>query len=494
MELIEALQYEWAVRALLASAMVGIMCGVLGCFIVLRNMSLIGDALSHAILPGVAFGFMIAGYNVLGFFLGSVAAGLFAAVAMTWIQRNVKTKNDAAIGIVFTAMFSIGVMVISWLSRHEKVHLDLHDFLFGNLLGVSNSDLYLTGAIGIYVLVNIVLFYRYLFATTFQPVIAETMGISVSTVHYFLMLLLSFAVVASLKSVGVILVVAMLITPAATALLLTNRLQWVLVIAGIFGLLSAVLGLYVAIVFETTPGPAMTVVATCFYLLAVFFAPEKGLIFKYFHQIKLKEKILLEDILKQTLKLEEKDFATADKLVHQLGFNAKTIRRKLKEMSMKGLLSVEQTKIKLTETGRQQATRLIRAHRLWETYLVQQVGLSAGQIHEDAEKYEHILTDELLDEMDVQLGYPQLDPHGSPIPKKTNLPEMVLSQVAVLEQAVIASAQMTDYITASLWKLGLLPQTKIIVKHVGQQNMELEQNGKIIEVPMALARKIAVTR
>ncbi|NJN77123.1 MAG: metal ABC transporter permease [Saprospiraceae bacterium] len=336
MELIEILQSQWAIRALIASSMVGIMCGVLGCFIVLRNMSLIGDALSHAILPGVVFGFMIAGYSVLGFFVGSVIAGLIAAFAITWIQQNVKTKNDAAIGIVFTAMFSVGVMAISHLSRTEGVHLDLKDFLFGNVLGVSNDDLYLTAGIGIYVLISIVVFYRYLFATTFQPVIAETMGISVKTVHYFLMLLLSFVVVASLRTVGVILVVAMLITPAATALLLTNRLQRVLVYAGFIGFFSAASGLILAIIWDTTPGPAMTVVATIIYILAMLFSPEKGLVFKYFRNRKMKEKILFEDILKQTLRLGENGTVTVEKLSDKLGFSAKAIRGKLpnlKEMA-----------------------------------------------------------------------------------------------------------------------------------------------------------------
>ncbi|MDX1666989.1 MAG: metal ABC transporter permease, partial [Saprospiraceae bacterium] len=227
-ELIEVFQYEWAQRALLASAMVGVMCGVLGCFIVLRNMSLIGDALAHAILPGVVFAFMIVGYSALGFFVGSVIAGLIAAVGITWIQHNVRTKNDAAIGIVFTAMFSVGVMGISWISRNEGVHLDLKDFLFGNVLGVANQDLYLTALVTVYVLVSVVVFYRYLFISTFQPVVAQTMGISVKMIHYFLMLLLSFAVVASLQTVGVILVVAMLITPASTALLLASRLYKVI--------------------------------------------------------------------------------------------------------------------------------------------------------------------------------------------------------------------------------------------------------------------------
>ena len=139
--LVGIFEYEWFIRALIASSMVGIMCGVLGCFIVLRNMSLIGDALAHAILPGIVVVFPIVGYSPLGFFTGAVIAGLLTAVAITWIQHNVKTKNDAAIGIVFTAMFSIGVIGISWISKNEGVHLDLKDFLFGNILGISNEDI-----------------------------------------------------------------------------------------------------------------------------------------------------------------------------------------------------------------------------------------------------------------------------------------------------------------------------------------------------------------
>ncbi|MEM9848410.1 MAG: metal ABC transporter permease, partial [Bacteroidota bacterium] len=198
--IIETLQQPWASRALLASCMVGIMCGVLGCFIVLRNMALIGDAIAHAILPGVVFAFMLVGQSALGFFTGAVVAGLFMAVGITWIQQKVSTKNDAAIGIVFTAMFAIGVIGISSINRKPGVHLDLKDFLFGNVLGVSDEDLYLTLAVLIYVLLSVFLFYRYLFATTFQPVIAKTMGISVQTIHYFLMLMLAFAVVASLRT------------------------------------------------------------------------------------------------------------------------------------------------------------------------------------------------------------------------------------------------------------------------------------------------------
>lgn len=420
-ELLEVLKQEWAIRALMASVMVGVMCGILGCFIVLRNMALVGDALSHAVLPGVVGAFLLVGFNPLGFFIGSVIAGLVSAMGITWIQQNVKTKNDAAIGIVFTAMFSLGVMGISWISHDKGVHLDLKDFLFGNVLGVGDEDLWLTGAVTLTVIGAVILFYRYLFVTTFQAVIARTMGISVQTVHYLLMLLLSFAVVASLQTVGVILVVAMLITPASTALLLSDRLQKVLFLAALIGLITAILGFFLAVALDTTPGPAMAVLATFFYVLAVLFSPRKGLIFKQIRKRQLQNRIQLEDTLKQAYKLYETSQLNLDALIQTLGFNKNVIKKHLSTLARKGLLIVKSTEISFTTEGVAAANRLVRAHRLWESYLAQKVGLTDEQVHDDAEHQEHFLSDELLNEIEERLGFPEHDPHGEPIPKRAKM-------------------------------------------------------------------------
>lgn len=414
----EILEQEWAIRALAASVMVGVMCGILGCFIVLRNMALVGDALSHAVLPGVVAAFLLVGFSPLGFFIGSVVAGLISAIGITWIQQNVKTKNDAAIGIVFTAMFSLGVMGISWISHDKGVHLDLKDFLFGNVLGVGDQDLWLTGAVTLTVIGAVIVFYRYLFVTTFQAVIARTMGISVQTVHYLLMLLLSFAVVASLQTVGVILVVAMLITPASTALLLSDRLQTVLLLAALIGLTTAILGFFVAVALDTTPGPAMAVLATLFYILAVLFSPRKGLIFKTLRKRRIQSRIQLEDTLKQAFKLHELSNLNLDSLIHNLGFNKNTINQHLNTLAQRGLLTVKGTEILLTTEGVAAANRLVRAHRLWESYLADKVGLTGEQVHDDAEHQEHFLSDEILNEIEERLGFPEHDPHGEPIPKR----------------------------------------------------------------------------
>lgn len=492
LELLQHFSEPWALRALFASSMVGVMCGVLGCFIVLRNMALIGDALSHAILPGVVVAFLVGMGTTLGFFGGAVIAGLLSAVAITWIQRNVKTKNDAAIGIVFTAMFSIGVIGISSISRIPGVHLDLKDFLFGNVLGVGNEDLWLTAAITVYVLICVAVFFRYLFITTFQPVIAETMGISTSAIHYFLMLLLSFAVVASLQTVGVILVVAMLVTPASTALLLTNRLEKVLILAAFFGLLSAVSGLALAIIFEMPPGPAMAVAATIFYLIAALFSPQKGLVFRFFQKRKLQAKIQLEDVLKQAFRLQQRDRLTMEDLLANVGFNRAILNRQLQILRSKGWLG--KNVLKLTEVGESEARRLVRAHRLWETYLADQVGLTAEQIHEDAEKYEHLLTDEILDEVDRTLGYPTTDPHGSPIPARRGLPELSLLQLDILQSGKIALKQPSENVTARLWQLGLLAETDFSIKDKAAEFVEVEQGGKGIKIPLDLARRINVVK
>lgn len=490
MEILEQFQELYIQRALIASSLVGLMCGVLGCFIVLRNMALIGDALAHSVLPGVVVAFILIGHSALGFFIGSVVAGLATAMSITWIQRNVKTKNDAAIGIVFTAMFALGVIGISKISRRPGVHLDLNDFLFGDVLGVANEDLYLTAAVMVYVILSVIIFYRYLFVATFQPVIAETMGISVRTIHYFLMLLLSFAVVASLKTVGLILVVAMLITPASTALLLTDRLHWVVFLSGIIGLLASIVGLLIAVIWDLTPAPTMAVVATLFYLLAAFFAPQKGLIFRFLQKRKLQQRIQLEDVLKQAFGLQERGNLTLNNLLGRLSFNKRVLGRHWKTLKNKKL--VAKNKLELTNEGKEEAKRLVRAHRLWETYLVNKVGLMQDQIHEDAEKYEHLLTAEILDEVDQTLGFPALDPHGSPIPTKYGLPDFPLAHLDLLKTAKIAQNQINEKIASKLWQLGLLPNEQVEVLEKGENFIRVRQNNKEITMPRDLARKVDV--
>ncbi|MBW8050240.1 MAG: iron chelate uptake ABC transporter family permease subunit [Cytophagales bacterium] len=417
-DLFEILQYEYSIRALIASSIVGMTCGILGCFVTLRRMALIGDALSHAVLPGVVIGFIFWGHDPLAIFIGAVVAGLFTAILITWIQRNSITKEDSSIGIVFTGMFALGIIGISWLTKKEGIHLDMKGFLFGNVLGVSNGDLWLTALIGIYVLICITLFFKYFFITTFDPVIAATMGVSVAVIHYFLMFLLSLSVVASLQSVGVILVVAMLIVPSSTAYLLTDKLKVMIIISAFLGLLSATSGLLIAILLEITPGPTMTVMAVLFFGAALLFSPKKGFLINSYRKLKKQFIIDHQDILKTIYyKIKAGGSVNRIAIVDYLNISLSKIKIHLLYLRRLRLINTTKDKIVLTEKGNHQAIKLVRAHRLWETYLATKMGLPAEELHEPAEKIEHLLPEEILEKVDQVLGHPQKDPHGQPIPK-----------------------------------------------------------------------------
>ena len=492
--IIEALQYPWALRALAAAILVGMTCGLLGCFIVLRNMALIGDALSHSILPGIVVAFLLFGYSITGFFSGAVFAGVLTAVAILWIQEKFATKSDAAVGIVFTTMFALGVIGISLISTSQGIHLDLKDFLFGNVLGVGNTDLYLTGIIAIFTLLSIVIFYRQLFITSFQPIVADTMGISSTAIKYFLMILLSLAVVASLQMVGVILVVSMLITPAATALLLSDNLKKVLIISAGLGMLAGVSGFMAAIVMEITPGPAMAVMSAIFYVTAGLFAPEKGLLRKIAQGRKSKTQILREDILKNIYKILNRGEKIAADQFELEKVSPRKLKRELSILLKKGLIKKDQNLLDLTADGSHKAIQLVRAHRLWESYLAGRVGLSEAQIHEDAEILEHLLPEELLDEVDKTLGYPETDPHGSPIPPKINKPAFSITHLYPNESAAISRTQISEHVSAELWSRGISPDTIIILEKIEQGSYFLKSKHKTIQLPSRLARMIRVEK
>lgn len=228
-----------------------------------------GDAISHAVLPGVALAYMF-GFSL---FIGAVTTGVLTALGTGYISQNSKIKEDAAIGIAFTASFALGIVLITSMRGSG---IDLWHILFGNVLAVSRNDLLMTLSLGITVLISIVLFYKQLLLSTFDPVMAQATGMPVKTIHYLLMLLLSLVTVASLQTVGIILVVAMLIIPGATAYLLTHRLPVMLILAALFGVCSSVLGVYLSYIYDVATGASIVVVASIFFFLCFFCSPRQG--------------------------------------------------------------------------------------------------------------------------------------------------------------------------------------------------------------------------
>ncbi|WP_440137044.1 iron chelate uptake ABC transporter family permease subunit [Exiguobacterium artemiae] len=266
-------EYDFLQKALVTSVMVGIICGVIGCFIILRGMSLMGDAISHAVLPGVAISYLLG----INFFIGAVATGLLTALGIGFVSQNSRIKNDTAIGILFTSAFALGIILISFLRSSS----DLYHILFGNVLAVRPSDMWMTLAIGLLVLAAIFLFYKELLVTSFDPTMAAAYGLSTRLIHYLLMTMLTLVTVASLQTVGIILVVAMLITPAATAYLLTNRLSRMIFLSAGLGTISSVIGLYFSFTYNLSSGASIVLVATALFALVFIFSPRHGLLRKW---------------------------------------------------------------------------------------------------------------------------------------------------------------------------------------------------------------------
>lgn len=265
-------EYAFLQKALFTSVMVGIICGVIGCFIILRGMALMGDAISHAVLPGVAISYMLG----INFFFGAVLTGVLTAIGIGYVSQNSRIKNDSAIGIVFTAFFSIGIILITFL----KSSSDLYHILFGNVLAVRSSDMWITLGIGIFILLAVIVFYKELLISSFDPVISSVYGLPNRMIHYFLMTLLTLVTVASLQTVGIILVVAMLITCGSHRLSL-NRWLWIMIyLSAFFGAVSAVVGLGLSFTYNLSSGASIVLVATILFGSAFIFSPKQGILWR----------------------------------------------------------------------------------------------------------------------------------------------------------------------------------------------------------------------
>lgn len=269
--LTQPLTYSFMQRGLVASLIVGILCAVIGCYVVLKGMAFLGDAMAHAILPGLAVAYLL-NSNLM---LGGLVAAVIVALSISYFSKEGTIKEDTAIGIFFAAALSLGVALISSIRTYAT---DLSHILFGNVLGVSNTDLWMTAALAVIVLVALIVLYRPFLVMSFDPVLAATLRLPTNLLRSVLMILLALTVVISVQSVGVGLVSAMLVTPGATAYLLSRRLPQMMGISAGLGALSSVIGLYASYYLNISSGAAIVLVATFFFLLAYFFAPEKGIL------------------------------------------------------------------------------------------------------------------------------------------------------------------------------------------------------------------------
>jgi ABC-type Mn2+/Zn2+ transport system permease subunit len=271
--LFEPFSYPFMVRGLLAAITVGVICGVVGTFVVLRGMAFFGDALAHAILPGIAVGYLVGGGAGGTLFWWALLAAVLASVGIGGISQSRRIKEDAAIGIIFAGMFALGIALISTVRSYS---VDLTHFLFGNVLEVSWASLTLMWISGAGVLGLILLLYKEFVVLSFDPILAATLRLPARALHYLLLIIIAVAIVVSLQTVGVALMVAMLITPATTAFLVSRRLPAMMAIASVIGSLSGLVGLYLSYYLGMAPGPAIVLVCTALFLMVFLVSTRFG--------------------------------------------------------------------------------------------------------------------------------------------------------------------------------------------------------------------------
>ncbi len=417
---------------ILAGLLTGVSCALVGCFLVLRRMSLLGDAISHAVLPGIAVGFLLSG-KISGpaIVLGAMTMGLLTAFLTQSITSATRVSEDASLGVVFTAFFALGVVLLTISAK--GVDLDAGCVLYGLIEFIPFDTIEWNGllipraiiTLGFTLLLTgsvIALFWKELKLASFDPALATTLGYPASLLHYLLMALVAGVTVASFEAVGSILVVAMLVVPAAAAHLLTDRLGIMILIASLLASLSAIFGYLFALQYNTSVAGMMAVVAGGFFALALILAPRYGLLAKVLRQARLTLRIAREDLLGTLYRREEANqrgeqpAATSGRPDLLTGSRPLFRKLALRQLLHRGLVQGRADHYELTPAGRDRAIQLVRAHRLWEAYLEQNVSLPPDHLHAPAEKMEHYVGPNLLRELESALRQPATDPHGRTIP------------------------------------------------------------------------------
>ena len=412
--------------ALIGSILLGITCGLLGSFIVVRKMALVGDALSHAVLPGVALGFLWGQTkDPFAIFVGATIAGLVGTTAVSVIKQTTRLKEDAALGLVLASFFAVGICLVTMLQRlptGNKSGID--KFLFGQAAAISAGDVRLIAIVAVLAVVAIAIFYKECLVTSFDVEFARAAGFPTQLIHHGIMLLLAFAIVVALQAVGVVLVSAMLITPAAAAYLLTDRMHWMLVLAALFGMVAGVLGAFLSFLGNNLPtGPFMVLGASTVFLAAFLLGPRHGILVRWWKRRSRADRVGRENTLKSIYHvLEQRAFHGEGVSLRELAQlrreSIEEARTESVELRRHGLVSTheEGNILFFTPTGWQRACEIVRNHRLWELYLTNAVQYAPDHVHEDADKIEHVLGTETVRELERRLQFAKRDPHGRLIP------------------------------------------------------------------------------
>lgn len=424
---------------MIGTMLLGASASVIGGFAFLRKRSLVGDVLAHSAIPGVMTAFILFQTNSPTImFIGAIFSSMAGLFIMNWLPKNTKIKPDAAMAITLSFFFALGLMELSYIQGLEvsgKSGLD--KMLFGQAAAMLPSDLYLLSIVAVVILSVVTIFFDKFRLISFNNMYAKTLGINMFFYEAILAFLIITSVVIGLQVVGVVLMAAVLLTPVAAAKFWSENLSTMLFIAALIGSLSGLISANISYMAPAMPtGPWMVVVLSIFFMISVFFAPKRGLLFNLIKQYKLKLQINEENVLRTLYVLNERlpqvrskmaafrldnSFGLEDIIkARYLAFNKlqQTIKRLYKKDLIIGVQS-DQIEIGLSKKGIKLATDLTRKHRLWESYLAQKADIDPRNVHYQAELVEHLLTDDQVTLIEDELRAKSYkDPHGRSIPTK----------------------------------------------------------------------------
>mgnify|MGYP001369623187 CR=1 FL=1 len=408
--LLEPFSYDYMFNAMWVSAMVGAVCAFLSCYLMLKGWSLIGDALSHSVVPGVAGAYMLG----LPFALGAFLAGGMAAGAMLFLSGRSGLKIDVIIGIIFTAFFGLGLFMVSL----SPMSVSIQTIIMGNILAIAPQDIVQLAIIGVVCLTVLLLKWKDLMVTFFDENHARSIGLRPELLKAVFFMLLSAAVVAAMMTVGAFLVIAMVVTPGATAYLWSDRLAVVIALAMLFGAVSAMAGYFLASYWDSSIAGAMVVVVGGIFLISLLFSPNQGVLARLWQRLQLSLQVaqdhMLLALVRRDEEVEEHAKLRPDELVGSAAVWGVWARMAFAKLRRRSLLQQADGLIGLSAAGEQEALRLLRKHRLWETYM-NRLGLPEDHVHDPADAIEHFISAELEAELGAEVGDGR-DPQGKQIP------------------------------------------------------------------------------
>lgn len=410
-------------NVLLGTLMLSFTCGIVGVLVVLNKKALIVDAVSHSILPGICIGFMLSGVkNPIYLIAGGMTAGAVAVYLVDWIAKSSRIKKDAAIAITLSVLFSVGVILLNIIQHSANSNQSgLSDFLFGKAATIVSSDLYVFGVMCAIVLAIIPLFYQHFKIALFDKGFATTIGLNNRLIQGLISGLIIISTSIGIQTVGIILMSALIITPASSAFFWTNSFKKSIFLSGTFAVISSVIGVFISYLSPDMPtGPWIIVVLSSIAILSAFFS-KKGLITRKIKAVQNSKKMISDNVLKALYKLGESanevgKGRSLEEIQNSRSIAPSELSKGLRILKGNGLVIDAGSVWTLTEKGISEAKRIIRAHRLWELYMQKFMQIQSDHVHESAESIEHIMTPALEAELLKEMGKPSSDPHQQNIP------------------------------------------------------------------------------